>query len=42
MNEKTNPHNESLDPVEEYWRQQNPDEEDEPYFPTKESKPPHY
>ena len=42
MNEKVNPDNDSLDPSEEYWREQNPDEEDEPYFPSKESRPPHY
>ncbi|KGG14887.1 MULTISPECIES: hypothetical protein [unclassified Prochlorococcus] len=42
MNEKINPDNEALDPSDEYWRQQSSDEEDEPYFPPEESKPPHY
>ena len=32
----------ALDPSEEYWKKQNPDEEDQPYFPPEESKPPHY
>ncbi len=42
MNEKINPYNDFLDPFEEYWREQNPDEDDEAYFPLEESKPPHY
>ena len=42
MNEKINPDNDSLDPSDEYWREQDPDEEDGSYFPFEESKPPHY
>ena len=42
MNEKINPDNDSLDPSDEYWREQNPDEEDKPYFTLEGSKPPHY
>ena len=42
MTKKTNPDNDSLDPLDEYWREQNSDEDDKPYFPFEESKPPHY
>ena len=42
MNKNTNPDNDALDPQEEYWRSEDPDEEDKPYFPPEESKPPHY
>ena len=42
MKDKFNPDDDVLDLSEEYWREQNPDEEDEPYFPLNESQPPHY
>ena len=42
MNEKNNPDNDALDPSEEYWREENPDEEGQAYFPFEESNPPHY
>ncbi len=42
MNEKINPDNDALDPSDEYWREQKPDEEDKSYFPFEESRPPHY
>ncbi len=42
MNTKTNYEKYELDPFEEYWREQNAEDEDEPYFPIEESKPPHY
>ncbi len=32
----------SYDEVEEYFREQDPDEEDGAYFPLEESQPPHY
>ena len=32
----------SYDEVEEYLREQDPDEEDRAYFPPEESQPPHY
>ncbi len=42
MNKQINSENNALDPSYEFWREQNPDEEDEPYFPIEESQPPHY
>ncbi len=42
MKERINPDDDSFDPSEEYWREQNPDEENMPYFPIEETKPPHY
>ena len=44
MKEKINPDNDGLDPSEEYFRTKNDnsDEQDQPYFPVEESKPPHY
>ena len=42
MNEKINPDDDAIDLSEEYWREQNLDEENQPYFPIEESKPPHY
>ena len=42
MNEKTNPENDSLNYYEEYWKEGNTFDENEPYFPLEEAKPPHY
>ena len=44
MNKKRPPKNELLDPSEEYFKKKSEslNEEDEPYFPLEESKPPHY
>jgi len=42
MNEKTTTENDSLNHSEEYWREESPFEENEPYFPLEEAKPPHY
>ena len=44
MNANMPPKNDSLDPSEEYFKEkdQAPDEDDQPYFPLEESKPPHY
>ena len=42
MNEKINPDKNAFDLSEVYWRDQYPEEEEEPYFPPEESKPPHY
>ena len=42
MNDRTTPDNDAFDPAEEFWRNQDPDEEDEPYYPFDELKPPHY
>jgi len=42
MKKEINSENNSLDSLYEFWREQKPDEEDEPYFPIEESKPPHY
>ena len=44
MKEKINPDNDGLDPSEEYFitKNDNNDEQDQPYFPVEESKPPHY
>ncbi len=42
MIDTLNADNDVLDPSEEYWREQNPDEEDEPFFPPDQSQPPHY
>ncbi len=44
MKEKINPDNDGLDPSEEYSRKKDhsTNENDPPYFPVEESKPPHY
>tara|TARA_Y100001968_G_C18949600_1_gene522567 strand:+ start:318 stop:452 length:135 start_codon:yes stop_codon:yes gene_type:complete len=44
MNKKRSPKNDSLAPFEEYFKKKSKSltEEDEPYFPLEESKPPHY
>ncbi len=42
MIEKKKLDKDSLFPSEEYSKENNPDEESEPYFPLEDSKPPHY
>ena len=42
MNEKLYADNEILDPSEEYWREKDPDEEDDSCCFYEQSKPPHY
>ena len=44
MREKINPDNDAQDPAEEYFIEKDlvHDEDDQPYFPPEESKPPHY
>ena len=42
MKENISLNNEALDHSEEYWIEYFIDDEDKPYFPLEESKPPHY
>ena len=44
MTSKIKSHIDSLDTSEEYFKEkyEHTDEEDQPYFPLEESKPPHY
>ncbi len=42
MKEKKYLDNGEIESYEEYWREQDPEEEEQPYFPFEESKPPHY
>ncbi len=42
MTKKINHDDDSLDSVDEYFRQKKNEEEDESYFPIEEAAPPHY
>ena len=42
MRKERNYHNDGLDPFEEYFRKKKEGNDDDTYFPTEESEPPHY
>ena len=42
MERERNYDNDGLDPSEEYFRRKKKDNDEDTYFPTEESEPPHY